>query len=99
MRYTPIARKLANPMFTRMALATAGVAGAYMSFLHLMQTSPAFANAVGQISPQLADTFACGCPLCTGAAAVCKGNEAFSTDTTARYQQWNTMLGHKPSAK
>jgi hypothetical protein len=95
MRYTPITAKLKqNPLLASMALGSAGVAGLYLSFVHLMQTNANFANAVGQISPQLANTFACGCPFCTGVAAVCTGNDAFTTNVNARYQSWQQMLGH-----
>ena len=57
-------------------LGATGGAG-FLLFLHLMQTSPAFAEAVANnISTTLAEKFACGCPLC--ARACTAPNEAYT---------------------
>lgn len=66
------------------AAATVGLlgAGGYLLFLHLMQTSSTFAEFIANtISPQVADTFACGCPLCSRACSM--PTEAY-TDNAAQ---------------
>lgn len=46
-------------------LALGGTAAAgWVLFLHLMQSNQAFAEAVGAVSPSVANQFSCGCPLC-----------------------------------
>ncbi|RYG60042.1 MAG: hypothetical protein EON60_08485 [Alphaproteobacteria bacterium] len=47
--------------------AAAGLGGTAMLFLHLMQNSAPFAEAVAKISPDLANTFSCTCPFCSAA--------------------------------
>lgn len=44
-----------------------GTAGAYLLFVHLMQTSAPFAESVARISPELANAFSCTCPFCVAA--------------------------------
>ena len=51
----------------------AGGGGAFFLFLHLMQTNAPFAEAVAKISPDIANTFSCGCPFCN---AACEPPEA-----------------------
>lgn len=63
-----------------LGLGVTGAAG-YLLFLHLMQSSAPFAEAVAKASPALAETFACGCPLCSRA---CQGpTEAYTLDPEA----------------
>lgn len=47
--------------------ALAGAGGAFLLFLHLMQTSAPFAETVAKISPDLANRFSCTCPFCSAA--------------------------------
>ncbi|MFZ2587275.1 MAG: hypothetical protein WAZ18_04055 [Alphaproteobacteria bacterium] len=58
------------PLPATVALGLTATAGAYMGFVHLMQTQPAFAEAVARISPALADATSCGCPFCTNQACL-----------------------------
>lgn len=52
--------------------ALTGLGGTFLLFLHLMQTSAPFAEAVAKISPDIANTFSCTCPFC---AAACQPPE------------------------
>jgi hypothetical protein len=98
MRYTPISTQLRSTALAKAALATAGVAAVGLGALHVFQNNPTVQQAVGEhipvIGPMLANMVACGCPFCTGQAAVCRGNEAFSTDELARYDTWSHVLGN-----
>lgn len=42
-----------------------GTGGAFLLFLHLMQTSAPFAETVAKLSPDIANTFSCTCPFCS----------------------------------
>lgn len=54
-----------NRTATLLAASAASLAALWFSFLHLMQTSPWFAEQVAKVSPSTADAFSCSCPFCS----------------------------------
>jgi hypothetical protein len=62
-------RSVRTPLLA-LAMAATGATGAWLLFLHLMQRSATFAEAVAKISPNLANTYSCSCPFCSGLACL-----------------------------
>jgi hypothetical protein len=49
--------------------------GSWVLFLHLMQSNAAFAEAVAKISPEIANRYSCGCPLCQQRVCTAQENQ------------------------
>lgn len=64
---------------TMLGLAAAvGAGGTWLLFLHLMQTSAPFAEAVAKISPDIANRYSCGCPFCSARACAPPAEEGLT---------------------
>lgn len=60
-----VAPSLKTPAVASALAAGGAMAGSWLLFVHLMQSSPAVNEFVGNLAPDIAAKFGCDCPFCT----------------------------------